>query len=44
MQDKLVEMRANRDGLRQGRDQWRSQAERLVMDQRDFGGGGRSAS
>ena len=40
MQDKLAEMRANRDELRQGRDQWRSRAERILMDQRESDSGG----
>jgi hypothetical protein len=42
MQDKLAEMSANRNELRQGRDQWRSRAERILMDQRKSGGGSAS--
>jgi hypothetical protein len=34
VQNKLAEMKANRDELRQGRDQCRSRAERLLIDQR----------
>ena len=40
MQDKLAEMRANRDELRQGRDLWRSRVERLVIDQHEPDSGG----
>ncbi len=32
VQNKLVEMKANRDVLRQGRHQWRSRAERTLID------------
>jgi hypothetical protein len=39
MQAKLAEMRANQDKLLQGRDQWRSRAKRILMDQRESGGG-----
>jgi len=31
VQNKLSEMKANRDELRQGRDQWRSRAERTLI-------------
>ena len=40
MQDKLADMRANRDVLRQGRDQWRSRTERILIDQRESDNGG----
>ena len=39
MRDKLAEMRANRDELRQAT-RWRSRAERILMDQRDSDSGG----
>jgi chromosome condensin MukBEF ATPase and DNA-binding subunit MukB len=32
VQNKLSETKANRDGLRQGRHQWRSRAERTLID------------
>jgi hypothetical protein len=32
VQNKLVEMKANRDVLRRGRHQWRSRAERTLID------------
>jgi hypothetical protein len=32
VRNKLVEMKANRDVLRQGRHQWRSRAERTLID------------
>ena len=38
-QNRLSEIRANRDELREGRDQWRSGAKRILMDQRESGGG-----
>jgi hypothetical protein len=40
IQAKLVEMRANRDELRQGRDLWRSRVERLLFDQHEPDSGG----
>jgi hypothetical protein len=38
-QNRLSEIRANRDELREGRDQWRSGTKRILMDQRESGGG-----
>jgi hypothetical protein len=35
VRDKLVDIRANQDELRQGRDQWRSR-EHILMDQREY--------
>jgi hypothetical protein len=32
VQNKLSEMKANREELRQGRDRWRSRAERTLID------------
>jgi hypothetical protein len=40
VQDKLAEMKANRDELRRGHDQWRSRTERIQMDQRESDSGG----
>jgi hypothetical protein len=37
--NKLSEMKANRSELRQGRHQWRSRAERTLIDRRAEGGG-----
>ena len=34
VQNRLSDMRANRDELRQGCDQWRSRVERILIDQR----------
>jgi hypothetical protein len=44
MQNKLSEMKVNRDELRRGRDQWRSRAERTLVDQREEGGGSGSCT
>ena len=38
-QNTLSEIRANGDELREDRDQWRSGAKRILMDQRESGGG-----
>jgi len=35
LRDLLAEVKANRDELRQDRDEWRGRAERLLADQRD---------
>jgi hypothetical protein len=40
MQDKLAAMRANPDELRPGGNQWRSRAERILMDRREPDSGG----
>ena len=44
VQNKLSEMKANRDKLRQGRHQWRSRAERTLIDWREEGGGSGSCT
>ena len=43
VRNKLSEMRANRGELRQGRHQWRSRAERILMDQRESTAAGQLA-
>jgi uncharacterized coiled-coil DUF342 family protein len=40
MQNKLSEMKASRDELRHGRDQWHSGAKGIPMDQRESDSGG----
>jgi chromosome condensin MukBEF ATPase and DNA-binding subunit MukB len=44
VQNRLSEMSANRDKLRQGRDQWRSGAKHIPMDRREFDSGGSARS
>ena len=40
MQNKLSEMKASRDELRHGRDQWHSGAKGILVDQRESDSGG----